>query len=248
MLIKFKIHPFFYLFGFIMVINGLFKDYIYITLILIVHELGHILAAIIYNWKIERVIILPFGCLTIFNELLNRKIKEEFIIVLMGPIFQIIFFLIFKNIFLSDLFIKYHYILLFLNLIAIYPLDGSKILNLILNKFLSYYTSFKINIYVSYFFLILMFLYNIKYKNIMLFLYLLLLFINVLKENKNIKYRFKKFMYERYLYKLEFNKSKIIKNEYQMKRDYRHIFNINKKYYLEKEILSNIFDNDIKLC
>ena len=72
-------------------ITGHFKGFIWFSLIIIIHEFGHILMGIIYGWKIEKVIILPFGALTIFHENLNRKIKEEFWIVVMGPLFQIVF-------------------------------------------------------------------------------------------------------------------------------------------------------------
>ena len=46
---------------------------------------------VIFKWNIEKVILLPFGALTIFNEDLNRRMFEEFLIVIMGPLFQIIF-------------------------------------------------------------------------------------------------------------------------------------------------------------
>ena len=81
----------------ISVITGHFKGFILFSLIIIVHELGHILMGILFKWKIDKVIILPFGALTVFNEDLNRKISEEAWIVIMGPIFQIVFtFLLYK--------------------------------------------------------------------------------------------------------------------------------------------------------
>jgi hypothetical protein len=33
--------------------------------------------------------MLPFGCITIYNVLLNVKLKEEFLVAIMGPIFQL---------------------------------------------------------------------------------------------------------------------------------------------------------------
>ena len=79
--------------------TGHFKGFIVFSLIILVHEFGHILMGIRYGWKIEKVILLPFGALTIFHEDLNRKIKEEFWIVIMGPLFQIVFTLIIYYIF-----------------------------------------------------------------------------------------------------------------------------------------------------
>ena len=80
----FKIHPIYYLTAIITIITGNFKDFTLVTLIIIIHELGHISAAIYYKWNIEKIIILPFGGITIFNEYLNRPIKEELIIALAG--------------------------------------------------------------------------------------------------------------------------------------------------------------------
>ena len=51
--------------------------------------------SIYFKWKIEKVIILPFGALTIFNVDLNSKIYEEFLICIMGPLFQLIFTFLF---------------------------------------------------------------------------------------------------------------------------------------------------------
>ena len=93
----FKIHPIYYLTAIITIITGNFKDFTLITLIIIIHELGHISAAIYYKWNIEKIIILPFGGITIFNEYLNRPIKEELIIALAGPISN--YFLLFSQFF-----------------------------------------------------------------------------------------------------------------------------------------------------
>ena len=98
MKITFKIHLFYYLLAILCIMNGYFKDFILISLIIIIHEFGHIIMALYYDWKIEKVVILPFGGITIFNEILNKKIKEEFMIAIMGPIFQILLFIIVNKI------------------------------------------------------------------------------------------------------------------------------------------------------
>ena len=107
---KFKIHPFTYIFIFIIIINGEFNKFASIMNIILFHELGHILSGLFFKWKIDKIIILPFGCLTIFDEKINKPIFEEFIISISGFIFQIIqlFFIANK---------KYSIILLLFNLI-----------------------------------------------------------------------------------------------------------------------------------
>ena len=104
---------------------------------------------ILFKWKIEKIIILPFGALTVFNEDLNRKISEEAWIVIMGPIFQIVFtFLLYKFTNVSDV-LYYSASILCFNLLPIFPLDGSKILNLILNKMVSFKRSHVLIIVIS---------------------------------------------------------------------------------------------------
>ena len=71
---------------------------------------------IYFKWKIEKVIILPFGALTIFNVDLNSKIYEEFLICIMGPLFQLIFTFIFYYFTNNDVIFNYSFSILFFNL------------------------------------------------------------------------------------------------------------------------------------
>ena len=91
----FKIHPIFYIVAIISIFSGLFKNFILFTSIILFHELGHIIGALIKRWKIKKIILLPFGGLIIFDELLNRRLIEEFVILILGPLFQILFYFIF---------------------------------------------------------------------------------------------------------------------------------------------------------
>ena len=129
MKITFKIHFLFFISAFICAITGLFKDFIMITSLILFHELGHIFFAILFRWKIEKVIIFPFGGLTVFNQKINSSLKEEFFIAIAGPIFQILFFILIND--QNILFKHYHTLILLFNLLPVYPLDGSKILNII---------------------------------------------------------------------------------------------------------------------
>ena len=129
--------------AFISTITGNFKGFILFTLIIIIHELGHITAAIYYKWNIEKVILLPFGALTLFNEKVNKPLKEEFIILIMGPIFQIVGTYFMPNAF------DYSMTILTFNLLPIIPLDGSKFVNIFLNKITNFKTSNILTIYIS---------------------------------------------------------------------------------------------------
>lgn len=230
----FKIHPLCYVVAFILFIMGYFRQYILFMMIILIHELGHIIASKYYKWKIDKIIILPFGCLIKFSEKINKPIKEEFIISIMGIIFQILF--------CSNINKYYNILVIIFNLIPIYPLDGYKILNILLNKISSFYYSFIISFYTSFFITILLFIYLILKRDILFIIVLIPLITNNIVEYKKKDSIINKFYLERYLYKFNFKKRKIIKNIYQMKRDYIHIIKNNQKYLTEKEILRNMFD------
>lgn len=230
----FKIHIFFYLVSLILILTGYIKDLIYIMFIILFHELGHILIGIYYKWKIEKVIILPFGAITIFNTKINIKLKEEFLVTIMGPLFQSILFLINNN-----KFIYYNKLLLIFNLIPIIPLDGSKLLNIILNKMFSFYKSNLLSIIISIILIIILFTLN---NNLIGTFIIIFLSIKVIESIKNNKYIFNKFLFERYLYNFNFKKIKIVNNIKKMKKEKNHIFNIKNKYITEREYLRKLFD------
>lgn len=243
MKIIFKIHPIYYLVALIMIINGMFKDYVYVTILILIHEIGHVVTALKYNWKIKKVVILPFGGITIFNDFINKSLKEEFLILIMGPIFQIIFYLILYCLNITTpLITNYHYLLLLFNMLPIIPLDGSKLLNIILNKIISFKKSHILTIHISILTIIFLLLILIKEKNLVFIFILLFLIIKVIKEIKEHKYIFNKFLFERYNYNLKFNKIKYINGIklHKMKKEYRHFF-YDKKYYTEKEVLKKHF-------
>ena len=240
MKITFKIHPLYYLVACLSIMTGLFKDFIYITLLIFIHEIGHTIGALSYKWKIKEIVILPFGGVTIFNELINKSLKEEFVILVLGPLFQILFYFILCYFHINTLLItNYHYSLLLFNMLPIIPLDGSKLLNIILNKITSFKLSHLLTIYIS---LITIILLLIKNRNLVLYIIIFFTLLKVIKEYKKHKYIFNKFLFERYNYNLKFNKIKYIKgiNLNKMKKEYKHIF-YDKKYYTEKEVLKRHF-------
>ena len=237
----FKIHILYYIVAIITILTGRFKDFIIINTIILFHELGHISMALYFKWKIKKIVLLPFGGLTIFDEYINRPIKEELLIAIMGPIYQIILYIFLFCIHIMTSKIKeYNLLILVFNLLPIIPLDGSKILNLILNKVFCFKYSHMISIVISLISIILLILYRF---NLVIYMALMFLLIKTLKEFKEHKYTFNKFLFERYLYKFNFKKTKKINgiNLNKMMRDKKHLFYKN-HYITEYEILKKKFD------
>ena len=235
---KVKLHPLFYFVLITSLLTGYFKNIIIFTSIILVHELGHIITAYMFNWKIEKIIIMPFGGLTIFNTKINKSLIEEFFIAISGILFQIIFFIIFKK----HLIKEYHYAIIIFNLLPIYPLDGYKIINLLLYNVIPFKTSNLICLILS---LIVSLILIINYKNLAFYLIISCLIIKIIKELKNQKNIFNKFLLERYLYNFKYKKIKKIKGLKINKMMYnkKHHFIIKNKPILEQDILKKMFDN-----
>ena len=197
--------------------------------------------SLLFKWKIDKIIILPFGGLTKYNEIINRPLIEEFLVAMSGIILQLIFYNFIYNYIDYRYFSFINYFIIIFNLIPIYPLDGSKILNVFFNKLTSFKNSILLTVIVSYIFIIILsiLLFNI---NKILFLIYIFLFIEVNKYYKEKDLIFNKFLLERYLNNIKFRKEKVIKNVNKMKKDYRHLFYINSKYMTESTFLKKMFD------
>ena len=117
---KIYIHPIFIIVVFIFILIGRFKLISYFMLLITVHELGHIITSFIFNWKIKKIIILPFGGLTKYETPINTPIIEELLVGISGILFQIIFYLLFKNNISYKYFSYINYFIIIFNLNMIY--------------------------------------------------------------------------------------------------------------------------------
>ena len=193
--------------------------------------------------KIDEIYIYPLGGISKFNMDLNISIKKELLILINGPLFQHLAYLILLILLPSkkDIITIYHYSILSFNLLPIYPLDGGKLLKLVFNKIISYKNSLKLIINLSY--LVLLIILIISKKNINLFIMTSLLLILITKEKNKINYIYNKYLLERYLNNYRFKNSRIIDNINNLYRDKNHIIKKDNKYYLEKEYLEKIYKN-----
>lgn len=211
-------------------------------MLILIHELGHFLTAMFLGWRVDKITFYPYGGSSSFSEDINRPLKEELLILVMGPLVQMIFFLLLQccpfSIKTQALLTTYHYSILLFNLLPIYPLDGGKLLQI----FFSYYLSYKRSIYVTFqvsfvllFVLLLLFLpYHISGNVVCMFI---LLLTKLIGEMKKREYYYQKFLLERYLNQYHFSKVKVIHNIKEMMRDKKHLIQMNDHYYSEKEIL-----------
>ncbi len=244
---KFKINSYTYLFIILCLICGFIKNISIIFFICLFHELGHIFFIKMFKYGVISVEILPFGGFTTIDKPLNSSINKDLVIALGGFLFQIILFIILillKNYFnpiTYKLFFNYNLILLLFNLIPIIPLDGSKVVNLLLEKIFSYHFSYHLNIYLSLIFLMIFLFINYIYHLDNYFI-ITFLFYKIILAWKNYKYYSKRFLLERYLYDLDYNKiDNHTKSLKDLKKNTLHFFKEDKHYVKEKTKLKQYF-------
>lgn len=203
--------------------------------------MGHFLTAMLLGWNTDKIYIYPYGGFSKFSDDLNKPIKEEFLVLIMGPIVQIITYLILSSLGFRDVKI-YHYAILLFNLLPIYPLDGGKLMHLFFLTCTSYQKSYKITIYISYFFFLVLSvtLYQ-KAISLQLLMMLCLILTKLTEEAKKTSYYFQKFLLERYLKNYQFKHRKVITNLQEMRKEVTHLFYRKGKYYSEKEMLKQHF-------
>ncbi len=126
---KFSVHPAFLLLLLTIVLYGNIALYSAIMISLLVHELGHFVAAKFVGVKVETCRILPYGGeMTLKNEM-QLSYRKLIIVALGGPLATIlgIVFSLFLPALLRELFIEVQLFILLINLIPIWPLDGGRI-------------------------------------------------------------------------------------------------------------------------
>lgn len=198
------------------------------------------MTGILLGYQLDKITFYPYGGITTFNLPLNIPLKKEFLILIMGPLMQIVGYLFLKN-FFSNLRI-YHYTLLFFNLLPIYPLDGGKIINICFSYFNNYLKSFYFTFLFSILFLILLFIYNLKYYNFNMLLMIIFLFFKLIDFYQKRYLYYNRFLLERYLYNLSFHRVRNVSDIKSFYRDCLHFVHFKD----EKHILNDYFQKSFK--
>ena len=93
-LTKVEFHYSFLIMALGLVLTGHFVNLLIFTSLILIHELGHVITSIIFNYKVDKIIIYPYGGLTKINTLVNTSIKKDLAVALSGILMQSIYFLI----------------------------------------------------------------------------------------------------------------------------------------------------------
>lgn len=128
-----------------------------ILFIVLFHELGHYLMAVFFKWRVESIMLWVFGGVMNTDEHGTRSIYEELLVTIAGPfqhlIIYLLLFILSNNSMIPSSILEiaayYNTIILLFNLLPIWPLDGGKLLFLILSIFLPYRRAYNSIIFSS---------------------------------------------------------------------------------------------------
>ena len=125
----------------------------YISILL--HEISHVITALILKVDVTEILLMPVGVSATYNE--NIPLKKEIIISLAGPIMSLIMAIFSKDSLISNI----NFIIMILNLIPIYPLDGGRIQRIFFILKYKYKKGIKISQNISDLFIVLLFIFSI---------------------------------------------------------------------------------------
>lgn len=232
-----------------LILTGYFVNLIIFTSLIAIHELGHIIISCLFKYKIDKIIFYPYGGLTKLDMPVNTNINKDLLVSISGIIFQEVFFVfiffLFRNGLIREytynLFVIYNKNILLFNILPIIPLDGSKIVNLLLSKMVNFNLANILTIVISFFSLILILVLNIFENNYTTIMIIGILLQNIIVYYNKLSFIYYRFILERYLYDIKYKKTKIINNKNKMYKNRNHIFKINDCLISEKDYLCYFF-------
>lgn len=145
--IQLSLHPLFVLIMLLSVITGQFLELLTLFMIVFIHEMGHVCAALLNGVTVKSVQLLPFGGVAVIEDHGRLNAGREIAIALAGPLQNGIMILIAlllqqfgggSSAFLAY-FIQANAIIALFNLLPVLPLDGGKIVQAALSTLVPYY-------------------------------------------------------------------------------------------------------------
>lgn len=232
------VHPFTLVYIIVSIVTGNFFEYISALLIVCIHESGHYLMAKLFKFKIEKVEIFPFGAFLSIRDFGLHHICQELIMLLAGLAWHLPIYFVIKFCGGNEYLLSVNRLVFVFNLLPIYPLDGSKILLLIISMFKDYYQAIKLQIKISLLALSLLIVWYNKASYLFVYFYLLYCNYEYVKEFRFMIIR----LFLNRLVSNEYHRYKI-NEQLHFYRPYRNLYMIDGKTLSEKEMIKKLIKN-----
>ena len=246
---KIYIHPLTYIVLLFSFLASYFEIMYLLVFIITIHEIGHLLMITFLGYDISKITIYPFGGITEYESNNNESILKELLICIFGPLTQVLLMIIvyqFKDyIYIStyENFININLLLFKFNLLPIIPLDGGKILNLILDLLVPYKYSLILSSIISMILCIILIIYFLITNEILISILFILTLKNTIHEYKMVNVKYSKFLLERVLHSYKYKRGKTINTERNIKRNKHHLIKRNNIVYKEENYLKKYIFN-----
>ena len=209
---KIKIHQSFIFLLIISILTGLFYKIIVLLIIISLHELGHIYFLQKYQREVDKITLLPIGAIINYKNDTNTFLYQELLIAIAGILVNILLLIIFKIFKINNDFYYFNLYILLFNILPIYPLDGGRIIEILLCKIFKFKKVIKFNSYLSLFFLFIIIIYSLIINlNLNLIIISIFLIIQNVLQIKYLETRYYLFLLNKYLYPNKKLKEKQIK-------------------------------------
>lgn len=208
--VSLRFHPLFSIVILLSILAGYFIETATLFGIVLIHELGHVMAAKNFGWRVKEIQLLPFGGVVVVDEMASVPAWQEIIVTLSGPLQNGIMMLAAMALQATGVisgewsayFIQANMFLALFNLLPILPLDGGKLMQSLLCFWLPYQKVILFSCVISLIFSILLIaaaILHILYGGFQLNLFIigLFLFYSNWYAYKGMSYHFMRFLIHR---------------------------------------------------
>lgn len=155
--IAFRLHPLFTVLMLLSIWTGYFTELVTLFSIVLIHELGHVVAARRYGWTVTKVELLPFGGVAETEQLGRSSVREDIVVALAGPLqnawmIGVAYGFDAIGIWGSEwslYFIQANVMIGLFNLLPVLPLDGGKVMQALLSCWIPYYRAIQLSAWIS---------------------------------------------------------------------------------------------------